>query len=383
MDLLRSTVTGEDLQWVNTTFSNVFEEYNMIRKTNPQITITLGQMPASQQAAPSQTFVEAAPFPQSQMSQPTSQPQPLFPLQFPSNESQPNPEPFVANPPVEAQAAPPAPPAENVANAGTGSDFMTRVSAELNDLDEKYKMRESLKESYDRGVANVKAWFAEKPLKDRMSDGLHDTKQWLHDNVTADNVARGLRSASFVVIRGAVKISAGISDGLRRLLARMESAETNREAGNANANANANTAALLDPAHCLESPAEGAAMRGETVETGETGEIGETGNAERNGAVASDIPANPMPVNQSPMNQPMNQSPMNQPMNQSPMNQSMNQPPMNPSMNQSMNQPPLNQLPANQLPVSQLPLNQLPGDAPVNQFFPASQSVNQPAAPAN
>ena len=331
MDLLRNTVTGEDLQWVNTTFSNVFEEYNMIRKTNPQITISLGQMPASQQVAPSQTFVEAAPFPQSQMSQPTSQPQPLFPMSLPSNESQPNPEPSVVNPLVEAQAAPPAPPAENVANAGTGSDFMTRVSAELNDLDEKYKMRESLKESYDRGVANVKAWFAEKPLKDRMSDGLHDTKQWLHDNVTADNVARGLRSASFVVIRGAVKISAGISDGLRRLLARMESAETNSDAGNPNGNAN--TAALLDPAHCLESPAEGAAMRGETVETGETGEIGETGDEERNGAVASEIPANP--VNQS-MNQPMNQ-------------------------------------PANQLPATQLPMNQLPGDAP----------VNQPAAPAN
>lgn len=237
----------------------------------------------------------------------------------------------MVNPLVEAQAAPPAPPAENVANAGTGSDFMTRVSAELNDLDEKYKMRESLKESYDRGVANVKAWFAEKPLKDRMSDGLHDTKQWLHDNVTADNVARGLRSASFVVIRGAVKISAGISDGLRRLLARMESAETNSDAGNPNGNAN--TAALLDPAHCLESPAEGAAMRGKTVETGETGEIGETGDEERNGAVASEIPANP--VNQS-MNQPMNQ-------------------------------------PANQLPATQLPMNQLPGDAP----------VNQPAAPAN
>lgn len=354
MDLLRNTVTGEDLQWVNTTFSNVFEEYNMIRKTNPQITITLGQMPASQQVAPSQTFVEAAPFPQSQMSQPTSQPQPMFPLQFPSNESQPNPEPSVVNPPVEAQAAPPAPPAENVANAGTGSDFMTRVSAELNDLDEKYKMRESLKESYDRGVANVKAWFAEKPLKDRMSDGLHDTKQWLHDNVTADNVARGLRSASFVVIRGAVKISAGISDGLRRLLARMESAETNRDAGNANGN----TAALLDPAHCLESPAEGASMRGEM---GEIGETGETGNAERNGAAVSEIPANPvnpMPVNQS-MNQPMNQS-----------------------MNQSMNQVPATQ-PATQLPVNQLPVNQLPGDAAVNQFFPTSQAVNnQPAAPA-
>ena len=219
MDLLRNTVTGEDLQWVNTTFSNVFEEYNMIRKTNPQITITLGQMPASQQVAPSQTFVEAAPAPQSQMSQPTSQPQPLFPMSLPSNETPANPEPSVANPPVEDQAAPAAPPAENAANASAGSDFMTRVTAELNDLDEKYKMRESLKESYDRGVANVKAWFAEKPLKERMSDGLHDTKQWLHDNVTADNVARGLRAASFVVIRGAVKISAGISDGLRRLLA--------------------------------------------------------------------------------------------------------------------------------------------------------------------
>ena len=365
MDLLRNTVTGEDLQWVNTTFSNVFEEYNMIRKTNPQITISLGQMPASQQVAPSQTFVEAAPFPQSQMSQPTSQPQPMFPLQFPSNESQPNPEPSVVNPPVEDQAAPPAPPAENVANAGTGSDFMTRVSAELNDLDEKYKMRESLKESYDRGVANVKAWFAEKPLKDRMSDGLHDTKQWLHDNVTADNVARGLRTASFVVIRGAVKISAGISDGLRRLLARMESAETNREAGNANANGNANTAALLDPAHCLESPAEGAAMRGET---GETGEIGETGNAERNGAVASDIPANPvnqpanqLPVNQLPVNQPMNQIPVNQPATQLPATQL------------PATQLPATQLPMNQLPATQLPMNQLPGDAP----------VNQPAAPAN
>ncbi|CBK21343.2 uncharacterized protein [Blastocystis hominis] len=366
LDILRNTVTGDDLQWVNMTFNSTFQEYNTIRATNPQVTITVGQMPASQEVAPSQPAFEAAPAPQSQVSQPALQPQPLFPMSLPANPTQANPVPLAMNPPVEAQPAFSTSPAGNVATevpastagsesaAAPGSDFLTMVSSEIHEFDAKYKVKESLKESFDRGVANVKAWFAEKSLKDRMSDGLHDTEQWLRDNMTKDKVASGFRSASFVVIRGAVRISAGISDGLSRLLARMEAPEN--ADGNNNRNNNPNAALLLDPADCLESPdTTAAALHGENGETVETVETGKQVGNEVPGAPS--LPLNPIPMNPSvPINQPMNQ-PINQPMNQ-PANLSM---PMNQPVNPSV---PVNQ-PANP-------------SVPMNASVPTGQAVNQP-----
>lgn len=402
LDILRNTVTGDDLQWVNMTFNSTFQEYNTIRATNPQVTITVGQMPASQEAAPSQPAFEAAPAPQSQVSQPALQPQPLFPMSLPANPTQANPVPLAMNPPVEAHSAFSTSPARNVATevpastAGTesaaapGSDFLTMVSSELHEFDAKYKVKESLKESFDRGVANVKAWFAEKSLKDRMSDGLHDTEQWLRDNMTKDKVASGFRSASFVVIRGAVRISAGISDGLSRLLARMEAPEN--ADGNNNRNNNPNAALLLDPADCLESPdTTAAALHGENGETVETMETGKQVGNEVSGAPS--LPLNPIPMNPSvpinqPMNQPMNQFmnasvPMNQPMNQ-PINQPINQPvnpsvPMNQPVNQPVNQPANLSMAMNQPVNPSVPVNQQANSSvPMNASVPTGQAVNQP-----
>ena len=400
LDILRNTVTGDDLQWVNMTFNSTFQEYNTIRATNPQVTITVGQMPASQEAAPSQPAFEAAPAPQSQVSQPALQPQPLFPMSLPANPTQANPVPLAMNPPVEAQPAFSTSPAGNVATevpastAGTesatapGSDFLTMVSSELHEFDAKYKVKESLKESFDRGVANVKAWFAEKSLKDRMSDGLHDTEQWLRDNMTKDKVASGFRSASFVVLRGAVRISAGISDGLSRLLARMEAPEN--ADGNNNRNNNPNAALLLDPADCLESPdTTAAALHGENGETVETVETGKQVGNEIPGTPS--LPLNPIPMNASvPMNQPMNQpmnasvpmnQPVNQPMNASvPMNQPVNQPanlsmPMNASV--PMNQPVNPSVPVNQQANPSVPMNaSVPMGQAVNQSMESSMNVN-------
>ena len=343
---MRNSATGEDLEWTVNTFNSTFAEYNLIRSTNPQISVTVGEMPVEQPIAPSQQAFNTLPGPQDQI----PQSQPLYPMENPGVPIEPDMSANPPNPPSDTQPASQNPPSWSKSN-----DFLKYVSSELQSIDAKYKVKESLKESYDRGVQNVKAFFAEKSLKERVNDGIRDTKEWIQANVTRERITEGFKSASYVVIRGAVFISTGITKGLSYVLERMEAArkeeaEKNRE--------NALATTLLDPAPCMESPME---ENGNGNGNG-TQHVNEMkGNLTGSGMTAYEGNRNP-PVNQIPLNQPLNpplnQIPLNQPLNHLPLNQIPLNPPAIPSLNQPLN-PPVNQVPLNQRPVSQVPVGPL------------------------
>ena len=346
---MRNSVTGEDLEWTVNTFNSTFAEYNLIRSTNPQISVTVGEMPVEQPVAPSQQAFNTLPGPQDQI----PQSQPLYPMEHPDVPIEPEMSANPPNPPSDTQPA-----SQNSSSWSKSNDFLRYVSSELQSIDAKYKVKESLKEGYDRGVQNVKAFFAEKSLKERVNDGIRDTKEWIQANVTRERITEGFKSVSYVVIRGAVFISTGITKGLSYVLERME-AERREEAEKNGENALATT--LLDPTHCMESPMEengNGSGNGNGNGNGNgsgngTQHVNEMkGNLTGNGMTACEENRNP-PVNQIPLNQPLNPSLNQIPLNEIPLN-----PPANPSLNQPLN-PPVNQIPVNQGSMNQGPVGPL------------------------
>ena len=201
LDSLKSTVTGDDAQWVATTFNHAMEEFNLIRASNPNIILSAGELQVPD--TPSRSEDNTAEFSQG-FQQSGSMQSPVYPT-LPDDSG-------VASETNDPRSA------SNESFTNKVEKFAQVVSKKIEEIDNRFHISEDISDSVKAGVKNVKQFFSEKPLKEHVADTYMETKEWMQENCTKEKIVDGIMKVPYVVIDGTIKFTILISSNLMKLL---------------------------------------------------------------------------------------------------------------------------------------------------------------------
>ena len=197
LDVAKKDCIEEEAALIATRLNNIAAEFNMIRQLNPTVEVQVQREEVNEE--PAETEIPEMSSSTMGQGQPQVQGEEVPPIASEQTQSQQESTPSFA--------------------AAVDKTF-NEIRAYANQMNEKYHIADELRESYDKGVNNVKEFFADGHASKHFKEGCDSAVQWFKESRVIEKTAEGAKFVISFIVKGILVGTQYVTEGVMNLISK-------------------------------------------------------------------------------------------------------------------------------------------------------------------